>query len=71
MAQQNTPRLPRVDFSDCRLCLPPLEEQRQSHAEENLTKGVVHPGELCGRSPRFGNLVKFEVDDRVGEYQRL
>src|SRR5215510_11066407 len=26
MAQQNTLWLPRVDFSDCRLRLPPLEE---------------------------------------------
>jgi hypothetical protein len=26
MAKQNTLRLPQVDFSDCRLRLPPLEE---------------------------------------------
>jgi hypothetical protein len=26
MAEQNTMRLPRVNFSDCRLCLPPLEK---------------------------------------------
>jgi hypothetical protein len=39
MAEQNTLRLPRVDFSDCRLRLLPLEEQRQPHAEENLTIG--------------------------------
>src|SRR5215831_12810723 len=43
----------------------------RDHAEENLTIRMVHPGELCGRPPRFGNLVKFDVDDRIGEYQRL
>ncbi len=32
---------------------------------------MVHPRDFCSRSPRFGNLVKFEVDDRVREYQRL
>ena len=66
MAEQNTLWLPRVDFSDCRPRLLPLEEQWQPHAEENLTKGVVHPGELCGRPPRLGHLVKFDVDDRIG-----
>ena len=71
MAEQNTMRLPRVNFSDCRLCLPPLEKKRQPHAEENLTRGVVHSRELCGRAPRLGYLVKFDVDDRIGEYQRL
>src|SRR5262249_54670960 len=32
---------------------------------------MVHPGELSGRPPRLANLVKFDVDDRIGEYQRL
>jgi hypothetical protein len=71
MAEQNALRLPRVDFTGCRRRLLWLEEERQPHAEENLTIGMVHPGQLCGRSPRFGNLVKFEVDDRISEYQSL
>src|SRR5262249_21573266 len=71
VAEQNTLRLPRVDFPNCRLRLLPLEEQRQPHAEENLTIGMVHPGELCGRPPRLRGLIKFDVDDRIGEYQRL
>src|SRR5262245_9769157 len=66
MAQQNTLRLPRVDFFDRRLCLLPLP-----HPEENLTVWMVHPRELCGRPPKLGYFVKFKVDDRVGEYQRL
>src|SRR5262245_61790618 len=70
VAEQNTLRLPRVDFSDGRLRLLPLEEQRQPHAEENLTIGMIHSGELCGRAPRLGDLVKFDVDNRIGEYQR-
>src|SRR5262249_17873747 len=52
VAEQNTLWLPRVDFSDCHLRLLPLEEQRQPHAEENLTIGMVHPGELCGPSAK-------------------
>jgi hypothetical protein len=71
MAEQNTLRLPRVDFCDCRLRPLPLEEQRQPHAEENLTIGVVHAGELCGRPPGLGHLVQFDVDYRIGDYQRL
>ena len=71
MAEQNTLRLPRVDFSDCRFRLLPLEEERRPHAEENLTIGIVHPGELRDRPPRLGNLIKFDVDDRIGEYQRF
>src|SRR5829696_5880649 len=31
---------------------------------------MINPGELGGRSPRLGNLVQFEVNDCVGEYQR-
>ena len=38
---------------------------------KKVTKGVVHPSELCGRSPRLAHLVKFDVDDRIGESQRL
>jgi hypothetical protein len=71
MAEQNTLRPPRVDFSDCLLRLPPLEEEWQPHAEENLTIGIVHSGELCGRPPRLVNLVEFDVDDRIGKYQRF
>jgi hypothetical protein len=65
MAEQDTLRLPRVDFVDCSLRLLALDEYRQPHAEENLTKGVVHPSELCCRPPRLGHLVKFDVDDRL------
>jgi hypothetical protein len=39
MAEQNTLRLPRVDFCDCRLRPLPLEEQR--HAEENMLVNFV------------------------------
>ena len=41
MAEQNTLRLPRVDFCDCRLRPLPLEEQRQPHAEENMLVNFV------------------------------
>jgi len=71
MAEQNTLRLPRVDFSDCGLRLLSLEEQRQPHTEENLTIWIVHPSKLCGRPPRLGNLVQFDVEDRIGKYQRF
>src|SRR5215831_10396968 len=32
---------------------------------------MVHPAELCRRSPRFGHLIQLDVDDRVRENQRL
>src|SRR5215207_2793265 len=70
MAKHNSLRLPRVNLFYRRLRLSALEEQRQPHAKEYLAVGMIHPGELGGRSPRLGNLAQFEVDDCVGEYQR-
>src|SRR5215813_11198207 len=70
MAKHNSLRLPWVNLFYRRLRLSALEEQRQPHAEEYLAVGMIHSGELGRRSPRLGNLVQFEVDDYVGEYQR-
>jgi hypothetical protein len=35
-----------------------------------LAVRMMHPGELGGRSPRLGNLVQFDVNDGISEYQR-
>jgi hypothetical protein len=32
---------------------------------------MVHPGEPCRCPPRLGDLVKFDVDNCIGEDQRL
>jgi hypothetical protein len=49
-AMTDTLWLPRVYFTDCRLRLL----LRQPHPEENLTIGMVHPGEPCGCPPGLG-----------------
>ena len=71
VAEQNTLRLPEADFRHRRLRLTALQEQRQSHPEKDPAVWVIHSRELCGSSPRLSDLVQFDVDDRVGEYQRL
>ena len=63
MAEHNSLRLPAVDLFDHRFRLLSLDEQRQAHTEEYLAVGMIHPGELAGRSPWLGNLVQFDVDD--------
>jgi hypothetical protein len=69
MAEYNSLRLPRVDFFDRRFRLSPLEEQRQPHAKEYLPPRMIHSGELGDCSPRLGNLIQFDVNDRISEYQ--
>jgi hypothetical protein len=69
MAEHDSLRPPFADLSDCLRRLSSLDEERQAHAEEYLAVGMIHPGELGGRSPWLGNLVQFDVDDCVGKYQ--
>jgi hypothetical protein len=71
MAEHNSLWLPQVNLLYRRLRPSWLEEQRQAHAEDYLAVRMVHSGEPSGRSPWLGNLVQLEVDDCVGEYQRL
>jgi hypothetical protein len=32
---------------------------------------MVHPAELCRRSPRLGHLIQLDIDNRVRENQSL
>jgi hypothetical protein len=45
-------------------------EQRQPHAKEYLSAGMVYAAELCGLSPRLGHLIQLDVDNRVRENER-
>ena len=69
MVEQNSLRAPFVDFSDRRLRRSPLEEERQTHAEEYLPVGMNHPGQPGGRPPWLGNLVQFQVEDGISQDQ--
>lgn len=71
VTQQYTLGLPRVNFADRRFRPSPLKKKRQSHAKEDLTVRMIHAGKLRRRPPRLPDLIQFEVDDSVGEYQRL
>src|SRR6516162_3781132 len=71
MGEGDALRLPRKDRADSGPRFSPLQEHRQSHAEEDLAPWIVHSGHPSGEPPGLCQLVELKVDDGVGEHERL
>src|SRR5262249_61994047 len=71
MAKHDPLRLPRVNPCLCRPRRSLLEDQRNSHSEEDASVRRSHSSELDRCPPRLTNPVWFDIYDRVGQDQCL
>src|SRR5215510_4156040 len=71
MAEHDPLWPPRVNLYPRRLGRPLLEDEWDSHSEEDSSTRCSHSSELDGRPPRLTNLVRFDIYDRVSQDQSL